>query len=167
MDYFALGGILIHEEEIGPLIAAHRAFIAKWDITEPLHSTRIRGRRGVFAWLGRDARQEEEFLRDIESLILGLPITSIACVIHRPGYVARYAERYGQPWLLCKTAFAILVERAAKYASRCGARLEIYFEESGEQEDRDIQSYARSLENEGPLRRAFTRGSGPTISRPS
>jgi hypothetical protein len=149
MDYFALGGILLHEEEIGALIVAHRAFTAKWNVTEPLHSTRIRGRRGAFAWLGRDASQEEDFLGDIETLILGLPIISIACVIDRPGYVARYAERYGQPWLLCKTAFAILVERAAKYATRCGARLEIYFEESGEQEDRDIQSYARALENEG------------------
>jgi hypothetical protein len=149
MDHFALGGILIHEEKIGALITAHHAFTAKWNVTAPLHSTRIRGRRGAFAWLGKDANQEEAFLGELEAMILALPITSIACVIDRPGYVARYAERYGQPWLLCKTAFAILTERAAKYASRCGARLQIYFEESGQHEDRDIQSYARALENEG------------------
>jgi hypothetical protein len=38
MDHFALGGILIHEEEIGALIATHRAFTANWKITDPLHS---------------------------------------------------------------------------------------------------------------------------------
>jgi hypothetical protein len=149
MDYFALGGILIQEKEIGALIAAHRAFTAKWNVTAPLHSTRIRGRRGAFAWLGKNGSQEKEFLRDLETMILALPMIGIACVIDRPGYVARYAERYGKPWMLCKTAFAILVERAAKHASRCGTRLEIYFEQSGEQEDRDIQSYALALEKEG------------------
>jgi hypothetical protein len=82
-------------------------------------------------------------------MILELPITSIACVVDRPGYNTRYAEKYKEPWLLCKTAFAILAERAAKFASRSGAGLEIYFEESGEKEDRDIQSYARLLETEG------------------
>lgn len=71
-------------------------------------------------------------------------------MIDRPGYVARYSQLYeGQPWRLCKTAFAILAERAAKYASRCGANLEIYFEQSGKQEDRDIQTYGRGLETEG------------------
>jgi hypothetical protein len=149
MDYFALGGILIHEDDIGALVAAHHTFTAKWQITGPLHSTRIRGRRGTFAWLGKDASKESDFLIDLETMILGLPITGIACVVDRPGYVARYAERYKEPWLLCKTAFAILAERAAKYAASCDAQLEIYFEESGEHEDRAIQSYARALRKEG------------------
>jgi hypothetical protein len=149
MDYFALGGILIHEEGIGALIAEHRKLTAKWKVAAPLHSTRIRGRRGAFAWLGTDRNREEDFLGDLETTIIGLPITCIACVIDRPGYVARYAERYKEPWLLCKTAFAILIERAAKYASRSGARLEMYFEQAGEQEDRDILSYARALETQG------------------
>src|SRR5260370_17609008 len=125
MDYFALGGILIHEDKIGALIGAHRALTMKWHVTAPLHSTKIRGHRDAFAWLGKDASKASDFLGDLEAMILGLPIISIACVIDRPGYVARYAERYKQPWLLCKTAFAILVERAAKYALRCGAQLEI------------------------------------------
>jgi hypothetical protein len=149
MDYFALGGILIHEENIGALIAAHRALIAKWQVTGPLHSTRIRGHRGTFAWLGKDASKESDFLADLETMIIELPIVSIACVVDRPGYVARYAERYKEPWLLCKTAFAILAERAAKHASRCGTQLEVYFEESGKHEDRAIQAYARALKKEG------------------
>jgi hypothetical protein len=69
MDHFALGGILIHEDEIGALIAAHNAFTQKWNVTAPLHSTRIRGRRGAFAWLGKDASREEAFLGDLARII--------------------------------------------------------------------------------------------------
>lgn len=149
MDYFALGGILIHEEEIGGLIGTHRDFLKRWDIEVPLHSTKIRGRRGNFAWLGDDEKKEAEFLADLEQTLLDLPVLGIACVIDRPGYAARYAKKYPQPWLLCKTAFAILVERSVKHAQRCGARLEIYFEQAGKAEDRAIQRYAKLLETEG------------------
>ncbi len=54
MHYFALGGILINEEDIAGLLEVHRRFLAKWKIDGPLHSTRIRGRRGEFSWLGTD-----------------------------------------------------------------------------------------------------------------
>ena len=149
MDYFALGGVLIPENEIGAVIEMHSAFVTRWKLTGPLHSTRIRGRRGQFTWLGRDKAQESDFLAELEEMILAMPVIGIACVIDRPGYVARYAERYKQPWLLCKTAFAILIERSAKFAERSGGWLEIFFEESGKKEDRDILSYARALETEG------------------
>lgn len=149
MDYFALGGILIAEDAVGALIQAHDAFMAKWQISAPLHSTRIRGRRGAFAWLGSSGDLGNDFLTDLEALILSLPITTIACVIDRPGYVGRYKDQYKEPWLLCKTAFAILVERAAKFARDKDSNLEIFFEQSGQREDRAIQSYARALELEG------------------
>jgi hypothetical protein len=149
MDHFALGGILIREEAVSTLIKAHHAFTTRWRISAPLHSTKIRGRRDTFKWLRDDADLEVAFWDDLEKMIIDLPILCLACVVHRPGYVSRYAERYKQPWLLCKTAFAILVERAAKYAARSGAHLEIYFEEAGKQEDRAIQAYARLLETEG------------------
>jgi hypothetical protein len=149
LDYFALGGLLIHEQNVGHLIEAHRRFLKKWNIDYPLHSTKIRGRRDSFAWLGKDQAKEYDFLSELEWTILGLPVVGLACVVDRPGYVARYADRYETPWLLCKTAFAILVERAAKYAAKCGAKLQIYFEQAGEKEDRDILSYAKLLETEG------------------
>jgi hypothetical protein len=149
MDHFALGGVLVEEEKIGDVIETHRQFMRKWRLEKPLHSTRIRGRREEFAWLGTDRERENDFLGELEATILSLPMTTIACVIDRPGYVARYADRYKQPWLLCKTAFAILVERAAKFAARSAARMEIYFEAAGKQEDRDILNYALLLETEG------------------
>jgi hypothetical protein len=148
-DCFALGGILIAEEGIAPLLEAHAGLVKKWGLSNPLHSTKIRGRRDAFAWLGTDADRETEFLNDLETMILNLPIKGLACVVDRPGYVARYSERYPQPWLLCKTAFAILVERAAKYALRSNGRLQIFFEQAGKTEDRDVLKYARSLETEG------------------
>jgi hypothetical protein len=149
MDYFALGGLLVHEQNVKHLIEAHRKFSLRWNIDYPLHSTKIRGRRGPFSWLGNDGARERDFLSDLEWTILGLPAVGIACAVDRPGYVARYADRYEKPWLLCKTAFAILVERAAKYASKHGAKLQIYFEQAGQHEDRDIMSYAKLLEEEG------------------
>lgn len=149
MDHFALGGILIEEEKIGALIDAHGAFLARWDLNGPLHSTKIRGRRGSFSWLANDEKIEVEFLEDLEKMLLALPVLGMACVIDRPGYQARYAEKHPQPWLLCKTAFAILIERSAKYAKQCGARLQIYFEQAGEAEDRAIEDYLKSLRSEG------------------
>jgi hypothetical protein len=149
VDCFALGGILIAEESIPALLEAHTGFVKKWGLTNPLHSTKIRGRRDAFAWLGTDADREKEFLNDLETMVLNLPIKGLACVVDRPGYVARYSVRYPQPWLLCKTAFAILIERAAKYALRCDGRLQIFFEQAGKTEDRDVLKYARLLETDG------------------
>src|SRR3546814_18029276 len=50
---------------------------------------------------------------------------------------------------MCKTAFSILVERAAKFADDEGRQLEIYFEGAGPKEDRDIVQYMRSLKAAG------------------
>src|SRR5262245_4226106 len=115
MDCFALGGVLIDEADIGDVLQAHSAFMDRWQLSAPLHSTKIRGRRDCYNWLGKDRKREDEFLTDLSRTMLSLPIMGLACVIDRPGYASRYAGRHEQPWFLCKTAFAILVERGAKY----------------------------------------------------
>jgi len=48
-----------------------------------------------------------------------------------------------------KTAFSILIERAAKFAQINERRLEVVFEESGKYEDRAIMEYMRSLKADG------------------
>lgn len=149
MDYFALGGVLIEQGAIGQVYAAHQAFVEKWGLTAPLHSTKIRGRREAFSFLARDHEAAGRFFSELDELILSLPIIALACVIDRPGYVARYAERYKEPWLLCQTAFAILIERAAKHAGRIGMRLEVYFEEAGKHEDRALMGYMKALKETG------------------
>lgn len=149
MDYFALGGILIVEADIPTIRASHAEFRERWNLEGPLHSTKIRGSRGAFSWLATDKAKADEFYNDLDNLILNSPIVSISCVIHRPGYVARYARKYPEPWLLCQTAFAILVERAAKFTRDRGGQIEIFFEESGKMEDRAIIAYMRSLKKDG------------------
>lgn len=149
MDYFALGGILVAEQDIPAIFASHKAFSERWALEGPLHSTKIRGSRGIFSWLAADKKKAGEFYADLDSLILSSPILSISCVIHRPGYVARYEDKYPEPWWLCQTAFAILVERSAKFVGAHGGKLELYFEESGKAEDRALVDYMRSLKKDG------------------
>jgi len=149
MDCFALGGFLLGQDDVGVLISKHEALMEKWNLSGPLHSTKIRGKRGHFAWLGLDSGREAEFLTDLEKMVLELPVIGIACTIDRPGYVARYAEAYEQPWRLCKTAFAILIERSVRFVERKGGWLEVFFEQSGRREDRDLLGYAKALKSEG------------------
>jgi hypothetical protein len=156
MDHFALGGVLVRKQDVDVIFRAHGAFCATWDIDYPLHSSEIRGKRSNFAWLASDPEREADFLADLERFVLSLPIIGFAAVVHRPGYVARYRERYADnTWLMCKTAFSILVERSAKFARAQGGRLEVYFEQAGKQEDKAIKSYGRALKSEGmPFDRA-------------
>ena len=84
-------------------------FCNAWGITYPFHSYEIRGGRGNFSWL-KNPERAVEFLPELERFLVSLPVMGIAAIIHRPGYVARYAERYeGRPWRTDKTAFSILI----------------------------------------------------------
>lgn len=149
MDCFGLGGILIKEEDVEGLKQAHNAFCAKHGITYPLHSQEIRGGRREFGWL-KKPENARVFFPALDEFMMALPIIGIATVIDRPGYVARYKESYEERlWLMCKTAYSILIERAAKYADSQGRVLRVFFEECGRQEDRDIVQYAKALKIDG------------------
>ncbi len=149
MDCFGLGGVLIREEDIDTVVLAHKTFCREHDITYPLHSSSIRGGRKKFGWL-KNPEKAVLFYADLEAYLLSLPIITIACVVHRPGYLARYREKYQERiWLMCKTAFSILIERAAKYVDDHDGAMEVYFEKSGKKEDRDIIQYMRDLKTDG------------------
>ena len=149
MDYFAFGGILMDEELVSSFYKEHEALSKKWELRGPLHSTKIRGRRNHFSWLASDRGKEEEFFHDLEQSILKLPLIGNACVVDRPGYVKRYASLYDQPWLLCKTAYAILIERSAKFARSRNQKLRIFYEEAGKKEDSDLEEYTKLLRQSG------------------
>ena len=150
MDWFALGGLLIDKADRKRALEQYDVFVSNWGIDYPLHSTKIRGRRDRFRWLGQDAARAERFYRELEGLLVSLPVTGIACVIDRPGYNARYAAKYGdQRWLMCKTAYAILIERSLKFAAAAGANLEVFYEEAGKHEDRAVAAYHKSLKVDG------------------
>src|SRR5712691_1110287 len=100
MDCFGLGGILVKEEDIEAILQKHKSFCAEWNIDYPLHSSKIRGGQGKFGWL-KKPENAGLFFPALEEFLLSLPFVGIACVIDRPGYVARYKESYDESlWLL-------------------------------------------------------------------
>lgn len=150
-DYFAFGGILIKDEEEIIARELYKDFCEKWSISYPLHSVEIRGKHENFKWIGElNKEQQKIFIEELYQLLYKAPIFGIACVIDRPGYNNRYKERYGlQRWRLCKTAFNILVERAAKYADSQDYRLRILPEKCNKQEDQLLKEYYEILKQNG------------------
>jgi Protein of unknown function (DUF3800) len=150
-DYFALGGILIRESDEQQARQLHQNLCNKWSINYPLHSVEIRGSNGRFKWIKTLTKdKKEKFLDELYSVMAQSPILGIACVIDRPGYNSRYEEKYaGQRWQLCKTAFTVLVERAAKYADSQNCRLRVLPEKCNKNEDSTLKEYYNSLKSEG------------------
>lgn len=150
-DYFALGGVLIDQDDDEEARQAHAAFCAKWKIADSLHSSEIRAKAHRFAWIGKlDAGSQQEFLSELFDLMVQVECVGLACVIDRPGYNARYKEKYRDDrWLLCKTAFCIVVERATKYAIKRGAKLRILPERSNRKDDKRLEAYYMGLKSDG------------------
>jgi hypothetical protein len=158
-DYFALGGILVNDEDESLAKEMIKCFRSKWPQLEgmPLHSTEIRGCHQNFAWLGKDENTKYTFWADLEKLLLSLPVTGLACVIDRPGYNARYSEKYGRSkWALCKSAFSIAIERAAKFAGARDRKLRVYVEKCNKADDRAIRDYYDDLVDQGHYFNATT-----------
>lgn len=149
MDYFALGGILVKGSDRSAIIDRHEKFCRSWDISYPLHSSDIRGRRMKFSWL-KDDVVNRKFNTELSELMRSIPAIGFAAVIDRHGYNSRYNEIYaGKPWWMCKTAFSILIDRTSKYIQYKGLRFKIIVEKSGPREDKAIVEYFRSLRREG------------------
>lgn len=146
-DWFALGGVIVRDADRDAVERAHAEFCQRWPINAPLHSCEIRTRKDNFAWIGTlDDAQQREFFDSLTHLIVTAPLIGIACVIDRPGYNARYREKYGhQRWSLCKTGFNVVVERAAKYARKQGYKLRVYVEKGDIRTDAIVRSYYDEL----------------------
>lgn len=129
-DWFAIGGILVKAEDIEACKAKRQSFVEKWGIKSPLHMTDMHGCHKAFSWLGRLTDEAHDaFWSDYKGMLASLPVIGLACVIDRPGYVARgYLNAHADPWLLCRSAFDISVERATKIAIRDGRKLSVVFE---------------------------------------
>ena len=150
LDWFALGGIVVKSEDVTAITDAHAAFCKAHGITYPLHSNSIRCKKDNFRWMESEPERAEEFMAALGQFVCSLPIIGHACVIHRPGYDNRYKERYGSNrWELCKSAYTIVVERAAKFARRHGRRLLVYVEASGPKEDKALKQYQNNMRTEG------------------
>jgi hypothetical protein len=150
-NHFALGGILVFEEDEEAIRSAHEELCARWDITYPLHSVDIRHGTENFSWVRRDSDEYKPFMRDLTRMLTAIPVTALACVMDRPGYDRRYRSIYPRSmWHLCRTVFSIAVERAAKYARALGRPLRVFPEKSARDDERRIRQYYASLLTEGP-----------------
>ncbi len=147
---FALGGVLINEEQEPAARQLHADLCSRWSISYPLHSVEIRHSTGKFVWLKRGESQYDSFMNDLTRTLLRMDVLGIACVIDRPGYDMRYRGKYGQQWHLCQTAFAIAVERAAKFARRGDRKLRVMPERSSKADDERLERYYHHLKTEGP-----------------
>lgn len=149
--WFALGGVIIAEEDEAEARAAYEAFCARWDITYPLHSYDIRNKVYEFSWIEKlRPREQAEFYNSLGDFLVGLPVLGTACVIDRLGYNTKYRGLYGQRrWALCKTAFSIVAERAAKYAFQSNRRLKIYYERCSPKHDKSIENYFSDMRSNG------------------
>jgi hypothetical protein len=149
--WIGLGGVLVADRHEALIRANLAAFCARWNIVVPLHSYDIRGRVNAFSWLA-NAQEEmrSRFYRELTELIIGQPFYATACVIDRLGYDVRYREKYGKRrWAMSKTAFTIVVERAAKFAALQDHGLKVYFEQHSKKEDRAILSYYNEMRTIG------------------
>jgi hypothetical protein len=159
-DWFSLGGIMIKEEDEPHARALHAAFCARWNITYPLHSSEIRTRSENFSWL-RTLPPDlyNQFMEDLGNTLVAMPVLGHACVVDRPGYDKRYRETYGrQTWMLCKTAFTVVTERAAKIAKSEGRLLRIFPESGDPSANNKVQGYYREMKLVGMPFAASTSG---------
>jgi len=149
-DSFSIGGILYLEEDKATIEHDVTKFKQEWKISSPLHSYRIRNHKSPFNFSENDRLLRKQFLEELERMLCNLPVWGIACVIDRQGYNRRYDQKYGQDkWSLCKTAFSIVVERAAKHALKQGRRLVVSIERSDIDTDKKIKTYFNSLKTIG------------------
>ena len=149
-DWFGFGGVLINGEDNDQARTLVTDFQTKWKLRHPVHLTDMMAERKGFSWLGRVSQvQREEFWADWRKVICDMPAVGIGCVIDRPKYVARgYLDKHKDPWLLCRSAFDITIERATKIAIHKERRLHVVFE-SDPGVNSIVTDYFKNLKNNG------------------
>ena len=152
-DWFGIGGILVNVGDKPAIEQTMEAFRKRWPQMgdHPLRSYDIRNKKGRFRWLSQLGEVSlSAFYKDLSAMMADLPIVVVGCVVHRPGYNQRYLQQYGpRRWKLCKTAFHIAVERAAKYAMLHGARMRVYVERSDKVTEKQLKGYYEEMRQAG------------------
>jgi hypothetical protein len=152
-DWFSIGGVLIEQEREAAAKAHLAEFKGKWpQIRVPLHMTDMNSEKKGFAWIGKlDDERRTKFWTDLRTMLALVPVAGAACVIDRPGYNARgYGSRAGDAkWLLCRSAFDILIDRSAKFAKSRGRRLRVFYERSDPTTDQRVESYFQNIRDNG------------------
>lgn len=152
-DWFALGGLLINQSDADVAKREILTFRERWPELkeEPFRSYDIRHKTQRFRWLAdASSKRQQQFMTELTALIVSLPVHVLACVVDRPGYNRRYLLEYGpRRWKLCRTAFNIVVERAAKVAIHREARLRVFAERSDKPTEAHFKEYFDTMRREG------------------
>lgn len=149
-DWFGYGGVLIrgeHNDDARNLVSA---FSNKWNLRKPAHMTDMLSERKGFSWLGKISQERrDEFWRDWRSVLINAEVIGIGCIIDRPGYINRgYLEAHEDKWMLCRSAFDITVDRAAKIARLEERKLHVVFEQDAGINS-TITDYFKNLKQNG------------------
>jgi len=149
-NFFALGGLLVNDEDEQEIRDSHEELCKRWSINYPLHSVDIRHCTKNFTWLKSDETIYRRFMVDLNRFVTRSKILCLGCVIDRPGYDERYREKYGRnQWHLCQTAFYVAVERAAKWAIANGRKLKVMPEQSNKDDEKRLRAYYQSMKSSG------------------
>lgn len=151
-EAFGIGGFLIREEDIEIAKQAHDDLCSKWNINYPLHLTKIRNGNSPFGWLRRiegdveRLRTIEAFNTDLGDCLKKFPMIGLGCVVNKQKFYTEASEQYPKSrWAICKTAFTITLERAARFAIDENRKLRVYIEASGEKDDRRLIQYFNEM----------------------
>lgn len=150
-DWFGFGGVLINREDKAEAHEKWQAMVDAWRILHPFHISDMLSETKKWSWLSRITEERRsDFWRDYRKFLSNAPVIGHACIINRPGYVARgYLEKHGADrWLLCRTAFDIAVERAAKYARSVDCKLSVVCEGAAGY-DHIVRGYFDDLKSNG------------------
>lgn len=152
-NWYALGGVLVSAADAKVAKGVIQEFRNEWPQLKhhPFRSYDIRNKTANFRWLADlSASRLEAFYSGLNRMLISLPVSVMACVVDRPGYNRRYQNTYGQNrWKLCKTAFNIAVERAAKYASFQDSKLRVFVERSDRKTEQQLNDYYNELRSSG------------------
>jgi len=151
--WFGMGGILFNEEDKIIVEQFHKEFYLGQNLSKDvhLHSYEIRRKQGNFVFLKEYCPDKlRAFMEDLSNMLIKVPVFGIGCVIDQKGYHNRYQDQYRKDiWWLCKTAFSICVERAAKYAKLKGRMLRVNVEKSDPNTDKKVEQYYKDIKESG------------------
>lgn len=77
-DWFALGGVLVKEDDEPEARRLHEVFCQKWGLNSPIHSVEVRSRTQGFLWLERRPKRDQDiFYEDLYQLIKDSPVVGL------------------------------------------------------------------------------------------
>ena len=164
--FFGIGGILVKRSDLATIATLRTNLNNDWPKinNSPLHSYELRHRTGNFRWLEKEPPGEQaRFFQQLSSMIGRVPAIATACIVEKEGYFYRYQKRYGKHlWDMRKSAFSIIVERAAKFVDRQNESMEVCFERSSKVFDEMIiECYKSLIQTGSPFQRNYSSAYNP------